>query len=142
MRHLCDNCGRSYTDSDLHPVVGDLAARVDAGGIVPSGECTSCGALCYPVKNTEKSVVIAGNLLEDLRGMCAYVLETEYDSLLDYMKNEPMAEDFMTKEDNITLELGDEKEVSTMVDRVCLHPENTHMFALAFRLSREMPEEE
>lgn len=47
--HCCDSCGKVYTDSTLKPVK-HLWERVDAGGTMPSGECSECGALCYPIE--------------------------------------------------------------------------------------------
>jgi hypothetical protein len=47
--HECDDCGETYDEDDLNEIE-DYHQRVDAGGIVPSGECpdADCGALCYP----------------------------------------------------------------------------------------------
>lgn len=42
----CDNCSKVHT-ADMVKEVVDLAERVDAGSVVPAGECQSCGALCY-----------------------------------------------------------------------------------------------
>lgn len=47
--HQCDNCGGEFDQDDL-ALVSDISERVDAGGPMPSGECPSCGALCYPVE--------------------------------------------------------------------------------------------
>ena len=46
--HECDNCGKEFSWKNLKPI-RDLTGRLDAGGIVPTGECPDCGALCYPV---------------------------------------------------------------------------------------------
>ena len=48
--HRCDNCGVLHTDKTLIPLgdVKHLHERLDPGGTVPSGECPSCGAFCYP----------------------------------------------------------------------------------------------
>lgn len=46
----CDNCGLVYTDETVHPVK-HLEMRVESGGVMPSGQCSECGALCYPFKN-------------------------------------------------------------------------------------------
>lgn len=57
-RHRCDNCGTEYEEEDLEDAgkfgldaIPDLTQRLDAGGLVPSGECPDpeCGALVYPV---------------------------------------------------------------------------------------------
>lgn len=45
----CDNCGRLHTE-DTVKEAKDLSMRTEPGGIIPSGECTECGALCYPLK--------------------------------------------------------------------------------------------
>lgn len=47
MKHVCDNCKKKWT---LQAVVEakDLNQRVEPGGIMPSGQCPECGALCYP----------------------------------------------------------------------------------------------
>ncbi len=47
--HQCDNCGKVFTADELCDVE-DFSMRVEPGGIVPSGECPECGALCYPIK--------------------------------------------------------------------------------------------
>ena len=52
--HRCDNCGHEFSDRELEelgkvfPGIPGLRERLDPGGIVPSGECPNCGALCYP----------------------------------------------------------------------------------------------
>src|SRR5439155_14436990 len=43
----CDNCGAIWDDTDVDPI-SDLWERVDPGGVMPSGQCPDCGALCYP----------------------------------------------------------------------------------------------
>lgn len=48
-RSKCDNCSEVHYDHNLN-VVKDIFQRVDPGGVMPSGECPSCGALCYPVR--------------------------------------------------------------------------------------------
>jgi len=45
--HKCDNCSKIFDAIDLKDIE-DLSLRIDAGGIVPSGDCPDCGALCYP----------------------------------------------------------------------------------------------
>ena len=46
-KHICDNCGGLYAADEINPVK-DLEQRIEPGGVVPSGECPKCGALCYP----------------------------------------------------------------------------------------------
>lgn len=43
---ICDNCRLYCTVSELDPI-DDLEQRLEAGGIVPAGQCPSCGALSY-----------------------------------------------------------------------------------------------
>lgn len=47
MKSKCDNCGWTGADSGMANIK-DFFQRVEPGGIVPSGECPDCGALCYP----------------------------------------------------------------------------------------------
>lgn len=42
----CNNCGVGSETKYLEPIM-DLELRIEAGGVVPSGECPDCGALCY-----------------------------------------------------------------------------------------------
>jgi|WetSurSiteA1Bulk_404760.scaffolds.fasta_scaffold00586_21 hypothetical protein len=53
MKHVCDNCGKKW---DLRSVVyaKSMTQRVNPGGVVPSGECPECGALCYPERLKQK----------------------------------------------------------------------------------------
>lgn len=44
----CDDCGHLWSDSELVEP-RHLSQRLDPGGVVPSGECPDCGALCYPL---------------------------------------------------------------------------------------------
>jgi hypothetical protein len=46
----CDNCGGEFWNKRLHEI-DDLWQRITPGGVVPSGQCPSCGCLCYPSKN-------------------------------------------------------------------------------------------
>ena len=48
--HQCDDCGTVASGRCLGQI-RDFFKRVAPGGIVPSGECLTCGALCYPVKD-------------------------------------------------------------------------------------------
>lgn len=42
----CDNC--DFTgDEDTLDDIEDLAERLTPGGVVPAGQCPSCGALAY-----------------------------------------------------------------------------------------------
>jgi hypothetical protein len=50
----CDNCGKQWTANALKEI-RDLNLRVEAGGVVPAGECPECGALCYPVQANQAS---------------------------------------------------------------------------------------
>lgn len=46
----CGNCGAVYYyEGEFVPLedIEGLAARLDPGGIVPHGECTTCGAFVY-----------------------------------------------------------------------------------------------
>lgn len=45
----CDNCGKVHSDQTLVPA-RHLSMRVDPNGVMPSGECPDCGALCYLLK--------------------------------------------------------------------------------------------
>ncbi len=42
----CDNCGDQSQPIPLNQCEG-LAERLDADGVVPSGECPVCGAFMY-----------------------------------------------------------------------------------------------
>jgi hypothetical protein len=44
---VCDNCHKEWKRGMLCEVK-DYFQRVEPGGVVPSGECSECGALCYP----------------------------------------------------------------------------------------------
>ncbi len=50
--HKCDNCMGEFYDPQLNPIQ-DYGQRVEPGGVVPSGECPNCGALCYPLSAVE-----------------------------------------------------------------------------------------
>lgn len=45
----CDNCNHTVDAGMEAEISGDIWQRIEAGGIVPSGECPECGALMYPV---------------------------------------------------------------------------------------------
>jgi len=42
----CDNCGWTGIGSRLN-MISDIEQRLDAGGIIPAGQCPDCGALAY-----------------------------------------------------------------------------------------------
>ena len=52
---VCDNCRKEYKREMLCEIK-DYFQRVEAGGMVPSGECPACGALCYPIEKIPKRV--------------------------------------------------------------------------------------
>ncbi len=54
-RHECANCGEDYPASALN-TIQDYFERVEPGGLVPSGECPNCGALCYPLSENPDDV--------------------------------------------------------------------------------------
>lgn len=45
--NVCDSCKKEWKREMLCEVK-DYFQRVEPGGVVPSGECPGCGALCYP----------------------------------------------------------------------------------------------
>lgn len=51
--HRCDNCNLEYTGERMQPIE-NLLQRIEPGGVVPSGECPDCGALCYPIVEAAK----------------------------------------------------------------------------------------
>ncbi len=48
----CQNCGKLAAEGKYKPLeeVKNLLMRVDAGEIVPAGECLKCGALVHVIK--------------------------------------------------------------------------------------------
>jgi hypothetical protein len=48
-QYACDNCENIWPYDRLE-AIADLTERIEAGGVVPAGECPVCGALCYPVR--------------------------------------------------------------------------------------------
>lgn len=52
--HRCDNCCKVHSDETLVDAK-DLSMRTEPGGVIPSGECSDCGALCYPIVFEESS---------------------------------------------------------------------------------------
>lgn len=48
--HCCDSCGKIHVEDGMN-AIDDFLTRTDPGeGVVPSGQCTECGTLCYPIK--------------------------------------------------------------------------------------------
>ncbi len=45
----CDNCERLSEFSDVSSI-SDMQTRIEPGGIVPVGQCSECGSLCYLLK--------------------------------------------------------------------------------------------
>lgn len=62
-KHQCDNCSKIFTAKALLDIQ-DLSERIDEGGVVPSGECPSCGSLCYPVPSTTNVCLIRNTGIE------------------------------------------------------------------------------
>ena len=52
--HVCANCGRTFSREEPLQPIERFWQRVEAGEIVPSGQCPDCGALCY-LKSGEDS---------------------------------------------------------------------------------------
>lgn len=46
-RHECDNCNEVFEEGELDEI-RKYSERVAPGGTVPSGQCPSCGCLCFP----------------------------------------------------------------------------------------------
>lgn len=53
-QHYCANCTKRWTMEELKPVE-DLHQRVEPGGVMPSGECPDCHALCYPIHDARRA---------------------------------------------------------------------------------------
>ena len=51
----CDDCPWAGSASDLWEI-HNAEARVDAGGVVPAGECPDCGALAYTTEKTSAKI--------------------------------------------------------------------------------------
>jgi hypothetical protein len=45
--HACDNCGSLWYGHELKGFQ-NLPERIKVESVVPSGECPTCGVLCYP----------------------------------------------------------------------------------------------
>jgi hypothetical protein len=71
----CDNCSKEWGElKDGLQNIPDLLNRIEPGGIVPSGVCPDCGALCYPVKEPVKIVVtVDGGVVQSVDGIPAGV---------------------------------------------------------------------
>lgn len=88
---VCDGCDRRYEErelSHLYPDIPDLLIRLDAGGIVPAGECPECGALVYPDRDPVRVLVLLdGGLVQDVLtdrpGVEAAVLNQDIEGLFD-----------------------------------------------------------
>ncbi len=52
---VCDNCEKEWKREMLCEIKGYFQ-RVEPGGVVPSGECPACGALCYPKEPVDRSL--------------------------------------------------------------------------------------
>jgi hypothetical protein len=50
--HYCDCCEKDWDANELSDIQS-LHRRVEAGGIIPSGECPECGSLSYPHRFNE-----------------------------------------------------------------------------------------
>ncbi|MFW6118821.1 MAG: hypothetical protein ACOC7S_00645 [Planctomycetota bacterium] len=46
-RHVCSDCGRTFPEEKPLPPIENLWQRVEAGEVMPSGQCPECGALCH-----------------------------------------------------------------------------------------------
>lgn len=47
LQHVCAECGQTFPiEEPLHPITR-FWERVEAGDVVPSGQCPHCGGLCY-----------------------------------------------------------------------------------------------
>lgn len=67
MKHVCDNYGKKWGLKDV-VYAKDLHQRVEPGGIMLSGECRECGALCYPERKKKMDALEAKlNVLEKKR---------------------------------------------------------------------------
>ena len=52
---VCDNCKKKWRRGMLCEVK-DYFQRIEPGGVVPSGECPKCRALCYPQEVVDRSL--------------------------------------------------------------------------------------
>lgn len=45
--HVCADCGKVFPRAELLQPIERFWQRVEAGEVVPSGQCPDCGALCH-----------------------------------------------------------------------------------------------
>jgi len=45
--HVCADCGASFPEGKPLQPIERFWERVEAGDVVPSGQCPECGGLCY-----------------------------------------------------------------------------------------------
>lgn len=66
----CSNCQQTFPTDKLNDIA-DIEDRIEAGGIVPSGECPVCFALCYLTRSVFPSDVekVLESLLKWARNM-------------------------------------------------------------------------
>lgn len=67
MKSQCDNCDWTGEPAVTLTEITGFRARIEPGGIVPSGECPKCGALCYPAAYDQAAVKLAKDALPLLR---------------------------------------------------------------------------
>jgi predicted nucleic acid-binding Zn-ribbon protein len=89
-KHQCDNCGKTFPASELR-LVKNFFQRLAAGGIVPSGECPACGALCYPVQKAKKD-----KFREFVKELAKMKTEEEYGE-----HKAPPSEDLISERDSL-----------------------------------------
>jgi hypothetical protein len=61
---LCANCEAAHWTDELDEI-RDLSQRLAPGGTTPSGQCTHCGALAYPVRNDDPELIAYRVILTD-----------------------------------------------------------------------------
>jgi len=54
----CDDCGWIGVSEETD-AISDIEQRLDAGGIVPAGQCPQCGSLAYLTEKTDDEKRIA-----------------------------------------------------------------------------------
>lgn len=79
--HRCDNCGKVHTDETLRPAK-HLGQRVEPGGIMPSGECDACAALCYPIYPATTSMRLVLDVEYALHGESAESIANNLEHLV------------------------------------------------------------
>lgn len=91
-RLCCDSCGRAYADTGelerAFPDIPGLLQRIEAGCMVPSGECPDCGALVYPAHApVSVAIVLDGGLVSGVvanrNGVRAAVLNLDTEGVDD-----------------------------------------------------------